>query len=65
MLVILRYLMKLKIKIVSRNVSTLSIRIKELKRKSIWTKYILGPLIIYLYKKVDHIVNQCQTCRMI
>ena len=60
MLVILRYLMKLKIKIVSRNVSTLSIRIKELKRKSIWTRYILGPLIIYLYKKVDHIVNQCQ-----
>lgn len=59
MLAILRIILKLKIKIISRNVSTLSIRIDQLKQKNFWSRYFTGPLIKLFYQKVDYIVNQC------
>ena len=59
MLVILRIFLKLKIKIISRNVSTLSVRIKELGRKSFWSRYVINPIIKFFYPMQDHIINQC------
>ena len=59
MLVILRLILRLRIKIISRNMSTLSIRIKQFKQKNFWAKYVVGPLINYFYHKIDHVVNQC------
>lgn len=58
-LVILRILFNFKVKIISRNVSTLSIRIKQFQQKNFWSKYIYGPLIKFFYGKVDYVVNQC------
>ena len=45
MLIVLRYILKFKTKIISRNSSTLSIVIKEFQTKSFWAKYFIGPLI--------------------
>ena len=55
----MRFFIKLKIKIIARNTSTFSIRINEYKKKNIWARYIISPLIEHFYKKADHIVNQC------
>ena len=63
MLVILRYLLRFRVKIISRNSSTLSIVIKEFQTKSIWAKYFIGPSIKYLYQKIDHVINQCNGMR--
>ena len=63
MLVILKNIFKLKVKIISRNVSTLSIRIDQLKQKNFWSRYFVGPLIKFFYQKVDHVVNQCYAMR--
>ena len=59
MLVILRLLLRLKIKIISRNTSTLSIRIKQFQEKKLWSRRVVGPLIKFFYGKIDHVVNQC------
>ena len=59
-LVILQITLKLRIKIISRNVSTLSIRIEQLRQKNFWSKYFTGPLIKFFYQKIDHVVNQCK-----
>lgn len=58
-LVILRIFLRFKVKIIARNVSTLSIRIKQLEKKNFWHNYIIGPLIKFFYGKVDYVVNQC------
>ena len=63
MLIILRFLFRLKIKIISRNSSTFSIVIKELQNKSLFAKFFTGPLIKYLYQKADHVINQCNGMR--
>ena len=63
LLVILRFLLKLKINIVSRNISVLSIKIKQLKSGNFWLKYFVGPLIKYFYHKIDHVINQCNNMR--
>ena len=62
-LVILRFLFRLKIKIISRNISVLSIKIKQFEKKNIWERYIVRPLVTYFYQKIDHVVNQCQSMR--
>jgi len=63
LLVILRFLLKLKINIVSRNISVLSIKIKQFESGNFWLRYIVGPLIKYFYHKIDHVVNQCKNMR--
>lgn len=62
-LVIMRILLRLKIKIISRNISVLSLKIKKFKNQSIWTKNIVRPLINYFYHKLDHVINQCHSMR--
>lgn len=62
-LVILRSILKLKIKIISRNINTLSIKLKIFNKQNFWTKYIVKPLIKYFYHKSDHVVNQCEAMR--
>ena len=62
-LVIIRILFRFKLKIISRNISVLSIKIKKLKLQNFWTKYIVRPLIKYFYQKIDHVINQCHSMR--
>lgn len=59
LLVILRLIFRLKIKIISRNINTLSIKIDQFKQQNFWTKFVVSNLIKFFYKKIDHIVNQC------
>ena len=59
--VIIRILFRLKINIISRNISILSIKIKKLEFQSFWTSNIVRPLIKHFYHKVDHVINQCQS----
>ena len=60
-LVILRIIFRLKLKIISRNISILSIKIKKLQSESLWTKFIVAPMIKYFYQRIDHVVNQCNS----
>ncbi len=62
-MVILRILLRLNVKIISRNTSTLSIRLKEFKKKKLWLKYVAGPLIKFFYKRIDYAINQCKGMR--
>ena len=62
-LIILRYIFRLKIKIISRNINTLSIKLKKFKKQNFWTRYIVRTLVKYLYHKTDHVVNQCEDMR--
>ncbi len=62
-LVILRIIFKLKIKIISRNINTFSIKIKKFEEQNFWTKYIVKTLVKYFYNKSDHVINQCQSMR--
>lgn len=59
-LLILRKILKFKIKIISRNINTLSIKLKYLREQNFWTKYIVRPSIKYFYDKTDHVINQCE-----
>ena len=58
-LVILRILFRLKFKIISRNINTLSFKIKLLEQQNFWKKYIVKSCFKFFYCKVDHVVNQC------
>ena len=62
-LVIMRLLLRLKIRIISRNISVMSIKIKNFKLQGFWTRNVVRPLIKYFYHKIDHVVNQCQSMR--
>ena len=62
-LLIMRLLLRLKIRIISRNISVLSIKIKQFKLQGFWTRNVVGPLIKYFYQKIDHVVNQCHSMR--
>ena len=57
-LVILRFLLKLEIKIISRNISTFSAKMNQFNELSRWDKYVVGPLIKYFYHRVNYVVNQ-------
>ena len=59
MLVILRAIFNFKIKIISRNSNTLSIKLKKFKKQNFWSKYIVLSLIKFFYQRTDHIINQC------
>lgn len=58
-LVLLRKIFRFKIKIISRNINTFSIKINEL-NKNLWTNYVVVPLIKFFYQKIDYVINQCQ-----
>ena len=60
-LIILRILFRLKIKIISRNISVLSFKMKQLKLESFWERHVVRLLINYFYQKIDHVVNQCHS----
>ena len=62
-LVILRIIFNLKIKIIARNISILSLKINQFKKKGIWENYVIRPLIKYFYQKIDHVINQCHSMR--
>ena len=62
-LVILRFILRIKIKIISRNINTLSVKIKQFEEQNFWTKYVVKTLVKYFYNKTDHVVNQCQAMR--
>tara|TARA_Y100000768_G_scaffold315392_1_gene250343 strand:+ start:1895 stop:2986 length:1092 start_codon:yes stop_codon:yes gene_type:complete len=62
-LVILRLILRLRIKIISRNINTLSIKIKQFEEQNFWTKYVVKTLVKYFYNKTDHVVNQCEAMR--
>ncbi len=62
-LVILRTLFKLKINIVSRNISVLSKKIDQYKSGNFWLKNIVSPLIKNFYHRIDHVINQCNNMR--
>ena len=62
-LLIMRHLLRLNIRIISRNISVLSIKIKEFKLEGFWIRNVVGPLIKYFYQKIDHVVNQCHSMR--
>lgn len=62
-LVILRIFMRFNIKIISRNISVLSMKIKQFETSGYWGKYVVCALIKYFYNKLDHVVNQCHNMR--
>ena len=62
-LVILRLIFRLKIKIISRNINTLTIKIKQFEKQNLWTRVIVKNLVKYFYNKADHVVNQCDAMR--
>lgn len=59
-LVILRLILRLKIKIISRNINNLSFKIKQFEEKNFWTRFVVKNLVKYFYNKADYIVNQCK-----
>ena len=59
-LVVLKIIFNLKIKIISRNSNTLSIKLKNFKYQNFWSKYVVLNLIKFFYQKTDHVVNQCK-----
>ncbi len=58
-LVILRFIFRIKTNIISRNINTLSIKLLELKKDNLWQKFVVRSLLKYFYNKVDHVINQC------
>jgi len=63
MLVILRFLLGLNIKIISRNISVLSIKINQFEKNFFWQRFVVKNLIKFFYQKLDHVVNQCHSMR--
>jgi len=59
MIVMLRVIFRFKLKIISRNINTFSIKIKQFKEQGLWTRCIVLPLIKLFYHKIDHVINQC------
>lgn len=58
LLVIVRKLFRINIKVIARNINTLSA--KQQQAVSFWRKYVVVPLIIKFYSKADFVVNQCR-----
>lgn len=59
--IILRIIFRLKIKVIARNINTIS-KICD-SSSGRWQSYIVKPLIKKFYSKVDHVVNQCHAMR--
>lgn len=59
--IILRIFFRLKLKVIARNINTLS-KINNAS-VSIWQRFFVVPLINIFYKRADHIVNQCDAMK--
>lgn len=59
--IILRILFRLRVKIIARNINTIS-KICD-SSSGLWQSYFVKPLIKKFYSKVDHVVNQCHAMR--
>ncbi|MDA8791588.1 glycosyltransferase, partial [Candidatus Pelagibacter bacterium] len=62
-LVLLRTIFKIKIKIISRNISTFSEKMIQFYRLSLWDRYVVAPLIKIFYHHVDYLINQSNGMR--
>lgn len=60
-LVMMRFFLRLNIKIISRNISVLSIKIKQLLQEGFWRKYVVRPLVVFFYGNIDYVINQSQS----
>jgi glycosyltransferase involved in cell wall biosynthesis len=59
--VVLKKLLRLKIKVMARNINTLSHKRKH--ASGFWMRYIVQPLVGKFYSDADHIINQCEAMR--
>jgi glycosyltransferase involved in cell wall biosynthesis len=62
-LVILRLVLRLKIKIISRSISTFSAKMMQFFKLSYWDRFIVAPLIKVFYHRVDYVINQSNGMR--
>ena len=62
-LIILRIIFRLKIKVISRNISTFSAKMIQFYQLSLWDRYVVAPLIKYFYHRVDYLINQSNGMR--
>jgi glycosyltransferase involved in cell wall biosynthesis len=62
-LVVLRLILKLKIKIVSRSISTFSAKMMQFYKLSTWDRFVVAPLIKLFYHRVDYVINQSNGMR--
>ncbi len=60
---LLRFFLRLDIKIISRNSNTLSRKFKQFEKQSFWRRNIVLKLIKSFYHKSDHVINQCNAMR--
>lgn len=58
-LILLRSFFKLKFKVISRNINTISEKLEQLKNENFWKKNVLKKLINKYYFNADYIINQC------
>ena len=61
--VLLRLIFKLKIQIISRNISTFSAKMIQFYQLSLWDRFVVAPLIKNYYHKVDYLINQSNGMR--
>lgn len=59
--IIIKRLLGIEIKIISRNRNTMS-HVQN-RPGSFWVKFIVNPLVKYFYGSADHIINQCYDMR--
>ncbi len=62
-LVIIKYLLNLNVKIISRNISTFSAKMRQYYQLSLWDRYVVRPLIKFFYHRVDYVINQSKGMR--
>jgi glycosyltransferase involved in cell wall biosynthesis len=62
-LVILRKLLRLKVKIISRSISTFSAKMNQFYKLSNWDRFIVAPLIKAFFHRVDFVINQSNGMR--
>lgn len=62
-LTILRLIFRLRIKIISRNISTFSAKMFQFYQLSLWDRFIVAPLIKFFYHRVDYVINQSNGMR--
>lgn len=60
LMVLLRIIFKLKFKLLTRNINTVSAKREQAKQDGFWQRYIVSPLIDFFYFKADHVINQCK-----
>lgn len=62
-LIILRIIFNLKLRIISRNISTFSAKMNQFFHLSHWDRFIVAPLIKFFYDRADYVINQSQGMR--